>query len=240
MLAAHVRYARSARDARAVRDVRDVRDVPLSHSSAQPATHLLRFCRAARFVQAPHPSRRWTRAAQAPTKVHLDRETGATAFFNRLPTGHAETAEALEAEALRAISIVSRPNELAMVPVLDGFLDVGDSVLMATSVVHAGPGGCAADGSPRRMAFVTIEPTTCEASPRPSVVRYENSTQYHATQYWWAMCKHDTDRFFETILLESVVWRERGHDLSDFLLPQVQKTYEHWLAAVRPSRLQRV
>ena len=153
---------------------------------------------------------------QAPTLVHAEAATGRTAFYDRLPkaSGDArqEEVEEMERAALDVISVVSRPAELRMVPMTDTPLNVGDGLLMATSVVHAGPGGLAADGGPRRVAFITIE--RADSSHDPEHVPYEQSTQYHPTQYWWSILKDDSEAFFWRVSRRGggAAW-ERGLDL---------------------------
>ena len=41
----------------------------------------------------------------------------------------------------------------------------------------------------------------------------------------------DLEPFFLNLLAHSEAWRERGHELASFLVPQVRTDYEHWLLA---------
>ena len=130
------------------------------------------------------------RDGQMPTKVHVE-GSGRTSLSLVQPGSgrgsdndggdddHDDDDDEAEREALESISIVSRPLDLNMMPTLDTPMERGDGVLMVTSVVHAGPGGLAQDGSPRRVAFVSIEPSAGHQLPAP----YDSKYQFHALQH---------------------------------------------------------
>ena len=109
--------------------------------------------------------------------------------------------------ALNAISVVSRPEELNMVPAVDCLLDVGDVTLITSTLVNAGPGGFATDGSPRRCAFLTFEHSESNA-----LERYDPSLQYNAALYWFRRCEGDQNFFFEQIHASRPQWQYLGHD----------------------------
>ena len=58
--------------------------------------------------------------------------------------------------------------------------------------VRSRQGGVARDGTPRRVAFISIEPSNL-----PSVVPYDSRFQWHAVQYW-----HSVHRLYERAQVE--------------------------------------
>lgn len=193
------------------------------------------------------------RDGQASTNFHVDARTNLTAFSNELDAA----ADGAEGRALDAISIVSKPEELMLRPGLDSPMNCGDGMLMAASVVHAGPGGVASDGSPRRVAFISIAPRAL-LDDDDALRSYNPRGQYHVVQYLFsremleqrqkradgtARAKTKDGRaaagprprsalyeaVFERLQAQQEAWHRRGHDLLRFLVPSVRKEYDEWL-----------
>lgn len=182
-----------------------------------------------------------------PSLMHVDPHSHRTSFSRVRPVPApaedaplgvrrraAKLADAAEALALDSISVVARPTELNMRPALDSNLAAGDGVLMATSVVHAGPGGAVLpDGAPRRVAFISIEP--CESyaltTAGSALATYDSRYQWHALQFLHHSHRDDEEAFFSAVQQQAHLWHARGHDLTHFFIPAVHATFVRWLSS---------
>jgi len=167
------------------------------------------------------------RESQAPTTVHRDLRDHSTSFsWLVAPTHEAPDEEAEERmdAALNAIAVVAQPDVLNMVPATEQLLGLGDALLMTSTLVHAGPGGMAADGSPRRVAFVTLEPVDSQGSEG-----YDPSLQYNAALYWFRRCHGNQQKFFKQLHATRDRWIKLGHDPTTFLTDEGAERYQAWV-----------
>ena len=141
-----------------------------------------------------------------------------------------------------------------MRPGLDLPMEPGDGVLMSASVVHAGSGGKARDGSERRVAFISISPQVLPVG----VPSYNPRTQFHVVQYLISRRQYEDSQqdvsiengrlssrvqkrrqllhdIFHVIREQDEAWLSLGHDITRFLMPSVRQDFDVWLEQQKRS-----